>query len=857
MPPSDPKITSHTYEMQGQTINLDDVDAMDAPAAVPLGSPQIANRYRDLGPLGIGGMGEVRRVWDTRLARTSAMKIIRVEKALQPHAVERFVREAHSTSRLQHPGIVPVHDLGQLEDGRWWFTMKEILGRTYDDALNELHRLASPEGWPNQAGGLSFRRMVDALLRACQTMAYAHSEGFVHRDLKPENLMIGRFGEVLVLDWGLGKLISGAPDEEIGRSADLRDEADLMLRASTTLDGGVLGSPPYMAPEQARGEIESLGPAMDVYALGSVLYHLMAGVPPYRGRTARDVVDQVREGPPQQVVRAARYRCPEPDGELVGICERAMARDAGRRYAHAGELAKALEEWLDGTRRQDEARLIVAAADIDGRNLERRRESAAILRREAKAMQAELGPDASEEKSHQAWEREDQAAELEREQGMLEASYEVALQSALKLAPNLIEAHDRLSDLYRRRLEQAEDDQDPRLSARYEAMLRAHDRGRHSAWLRSDGRLSLHTDPPGARVRVYRLVPRHRQMEAVEVGVIGTTPLYQVEVPRGSILVEVELEGHVALRLPFLVRRGQHLDQIPPGQSSPIVHPLLRPAELGPGAVQVPGGWALTGGDSLALDPMPRQQVWIDGFVISRTHITNAEYRLYLEDLASQGRVDEANRRVPRDSGAAGDDPHWLLDADGRYVIHPRHATANPSEAVRELADRFPATRISWEDAAAYAAWRAEREGLPWRLPHDLEWEKAARGVDGRSYPWGDVYAPGRANLNSERTGRPQKVEVGSFVQDVSVYGMMDAAGNVRTWCGNPYSSPTAPAAGPTLQVEAERWEEPAAFRTIRGGSFASQPDVARLCSRWGSPGQPTFAGVGIQLVRALPGRLV
>lgn len=849
MKSSDRHPTTETYEMPFETINLEDVDGQQVPVTMESSDQLIAGRYRDLGPLGVGGMGEVRRVWDTRLARTTAMKIIRTEKAIHTHAVERFVREAHSTGRLQHPGIVPVHDMGRLEDGRWWFTMKEILGRTYEDALTELHHLASPDGWPTRPGGPGFRRLVDALLRACQTMAYAHAEGFVHRDLKPENLMLGRYGEVQVLDWGLAKLINSASDDAAGRPEGLRDQADHKLRVSTTLDGGVLGSPPYMAPEQARGELERLGPAMDVYALGSVLYHLMAGVPPYRGRSARDVVEQVRAGPPQPVARAARYRCPEPDPELVTVCERSMARDPGQRFAHAGELARALEEWLDGTRRLEEARAIVLNADAGGRELERRREQAAALRRESVAVLARIEPDAVEEQSHPAWEMEDQADALDREQGMLEAEYEVALQSALKLAPALPEAHDRLSDLYRRRLEQAEEDQDARLVARNEAMLRAHDRGRHTAWLRADGRLSLRTNPPGAQVRVFRLVQRHRRLEPVEVGVVGHTPLVQVEVPRGSILVQVELDGRVPLRLPFLVRRGQHLDQIPPYGGEAVVHPLHRPEELGADAIQVPGGWAVIGGDSLALDPMPRRQVWIDGFVISRTHITTAAYRAFLEDIAQSGRHEEADRRVPRDSGTAGIEPHWLRAADGRYVPAPRaQAMGNFDDA------RLPITRITWDDARAYAEWRASREGLPWRLPHDLEWEKAARGCDGRAYPWGDTFAEGRACVARRGAGPPRIAPVGSYPHDTSPFGMKDAAGNVRTWCGNPFSNAVEVGDGQRLAIDPSSWTQPATFRMVRGGSFASQPDVARICSRFGSLGDISYAGVGLQIARPLPG---
>lgn len=839
--------TSDTCEWPGQTLHLEDVDAHTTAPLTGGSTELIAGRYRDLGALGSGGMGEVRRVWDMRLARASAMKIIRPEKAQHAHAVERFRREALSTGRLQHPGVVPVHDMGVLEDGRWWFTMREILGRTYDDALRELHEQTTPDGWPSRSGAPSFRRLVDALLRACQTMAYAHAEGFVHRDLKPENLMLGRFGEVLVLDWGLGKLIEAGAELDLDRQGGLRDAADEQLRASSTLDGGVLGSPPYMAPEQARGELDRLGPASDVYALGSCLYHLMAGVPPYRGRSARDIVDQVRAGPPMPLVRAARYRCPEPDGELLSICERAMAREPGQRWAHAGELARALEEWLDGTRRLEEARLIVQAADGSQRELDRLREQAADLRRQSEQALSLIDPDAPEQASHPAWEQEDQAQALDRTLATLEAEYEVTLQSALKLAPNLPDAHDRLADLYRRRLDQAEEEQDGRMAARYEAMLRAHDRGRHGAWLRAEGRLSLRTDPPGGRARVFRVAQRHRQLDLVEVGPLGSTPLVEVEVPRGNILVQVDFDDRPSLRLPFLVRRGQHLDQVPPGQGTAVVHVAERPGEGALEQVQVPGGWCIVGGDDLALDPAPRARLWIDGFVITATHITCDQYREFLDALVQAGQDAEALRRAPRDASAQRNPSFWRLGPDGRFQ-------AGEEAETRGLWGKHPITWISWQDARAFAAWRAAVDGLPWRLPHDLEWEKAARGADGRAYPWGDVFVSGRALAALPGAATTRARPVGSCPQDRSIYGMSDAAGNVRTFCGNPFVQRPRLDSGERLRVETEGWDAPVAYRTIRGGSLGSQPHVARICSRFGSPEDRPYSTVGMQLVRPLTG---
>ncbi|MEM6930966.1 MAG: serine/threonine-protein kinase, partial [Myxococcota bacterium] len=169
----------------------------------------IADRYRDLGPLGQGGVGEVRRVHDVALNRTLAMKTVRRSLLDQPLALARFLDEAQASAQLQHPNIVPVHDVGVLPDGRPWFTMREVRGRTLSDVIRGVHE-ASGGGWAPGPHGWTFRRLVSAFLTVCRAVAYAHERGVVHRDLKPANMMVGTQGEVYVLDWGLAKVVGRA-----------------------------------------------------------------------------------------------------------------------------------------------------------------------------------------------------------------------------------------------------------------------------------------------------------------------------------------------------------------------------------------------------------------------------------------------------------------------------------------------------------------------------------------------------------------------------------------------------------------------------------------------------------------------
>ena len=263
--------------------------APHVPHAGPLrlpGAPALPARYTDLGRIAAGGFGEIRRVHDAELDRVVAMKLLRPDVARAPSLEARFVAEAKLTAGLEHPGIVGVHDRGRLDDGRLWFTMREVRGRTLREVIDEVHAAAGPEGFRETPSGWTFRRLADAFARVCQAVAYAHRRGVVHRDLKPDNIMVGELGEALVMDWGLGRRVGAADATDEGADAPPEDTASPQL----TKLGDVLGTPAYMPPEQALGQRDLHGLPSDVYALGAVLYHLLAGRPPYVGGSARVVV---------------------------------------------------------------------------------------------------------------------------------------------------------------------------------------------------------------------------------------------------------------------------------------------------------------------------------------------------------------------------------------------------------------------------------------------------------------------------------------------------------------------------------------------------------------------------------------
>ncbi|AUX39104.1 protein kinase [Sorangium cellulosum] len=799
-------------------------------------------RYEDLGRIAGGGSGEVRRVRDRLLDRVLAMKILHLEHARDPRLRARFSFEAEVTAQLQHPGIVAIHERGELEDGRLWFTMKEVRGRTLDWVIAEVHAAAGPEGFRPASSGWTFRRTVDAFARIAQAVGYAHSRGLVHRDLKPQNLMVGEFGETLVMDWGLARRVA-AGDEPPAASEGAAPQDAL---AERTRHGDVLGTPAYMPPEQARGDRALHGPESDVYALGAILYHLLAGRPPYLG-SGQAIWRQVLAGPPVLLVEATQGGPPVPS-ELMAICERAMQREPGARYADASEVAREVLHWLDGARRREQALAVLEAARALLPEIHDLRAQAAACAAKSGALLAAVRPFSPVEEKRAGWALEDEAAELERQVMLRETALIQQVQGALAISPDLNEAHGMLADYYRDALADAERARRGRDAARFEALLRAHDRGRHAAFLRGEAALSLETCPEGAEVSLYRYVLRDRRLVPVYEREIGRTPLRRVPFARGSYLLRIRAPGRAEARYPVLLERDGHWDGCVPGEEAAHPIPLLRAEELGPDDIYVPAGCCLVGGDPEAADSLPRRRIWVDGFVIRRFPVTNREYLDFLNDLVGRGREAEALRACPRSQPGmaenADERPAFARDAAGRFVL------AGEEWSARWEPD-WPVSLVDWHGAMAYAAWLAEATGKPWRLPNELEREKAARGVDGRNCPSGDhLDATFVCAVDSFAAG-PTRVPVDSYPTDESPYGVRGLAGNVRDWCLNAWRRDGPAIRGERLELDAADPADPG-HRAVRGGAFVSALAYARSATRLGNRPGDRRVTIGLRVARPI-----
>jgi len=792
-----------------------------APTSEPAASLAPEARYEVLDELGVGGMGEVHRVFDRQLNRSMARKVLKRSLLRSNQAQARFLAEARITAQLQHPGIVPVHDVGALASDQPYYTMREIRGQTLKEAIRAVHRGSSPEGWGEAPAGedqppWSLRRLLGALRRACEAIAYAHSRGVIHRDIKPENIMVGAFGEVLVMDWGIARVL----DQRRGRFA-----ADPIVGVEA-FDAGVVGTPAYMPFEQADGA-RQVGPRADTYALGATLYHILTGRPPFRG-DPHEILRKLLAGPP----RPPRAQSGPPiPAELEEACTAAMAREPEDRLRSPLALAEAITSWLEGARRRDVALKIVSRADRMRPEQARLRDRVRALRTEADKLLADVRPHASEAHKQPGWSKQDEADALEREAALKELEYRETLRTALHYVQDLPEARDRLADHYASRHAEAERQGQPREAELQERLLRANDRGRFSGYLRGEGAVTLYTDPPGARVRLYRYETRQRRLVPVYVRSLGYTPLLAVNLPIGSYLLKIQHPDRQEVLYPLLVERQEHWDGVPPGgqQPQPVYLPLRR--ELRSDECYVPAGWFWSGGDPEAGLSLPRRRLWCDGLIAKRFPVTNAEYIAFLDDLVARGQEERALRYAPR-ARATPKDPEGALlygrSSLGRFLLVP--------DAAGDVwLQDMPAILMPWAGTVAYARWAAARGGRPWRLLGELEWEKAARGVDGRLYPWGDRYDPSWCCNRESHPGRPQPVPVDTFPVDESPYGVRGVAGNTRDWCGDLYN-PRGPrldglrVVPPALPSRAELSSGHTGI--TRGGAWWYSPREARVTHR-------------------------
>ena len=765
--------------------------------ALGLDTDRFAARYAIGEELGRGGVGRILAADDALIGRTVAVKVL--HDAHAPEAtLRRFVREAQVTAQLEHPNVVPVYDIGALPDGSPCFSMKWVRGRSLKAMLRALERAEALDA------GVDRYRVLQVFTQICMAVEYAHSKGVIHRDLKPDNVMVGDFGEVLVMDWGIARRMGEPAEAPRGGTDPIASTAEHL-----TIDGSVIGTPGYMPPEQALGQQDRIDARTDVFALGAILYEVLSGERPFRGATAFAVLIETTRGEIVPPSARAPHRSVPPD--LEEICLRALAYAPEDRYPSARALRDEVERYLAGTRERDRRRSEADRQVHDGeaslRAAQDLLDARADLERELGALVPLEGGEPLDQKRRR-WGVEEHLREIDE---TVEKKRDAALRHFLRaaeLTPDHRVARRHLADLHWRRYREARTANDPREAHEHLEVVARFDDGGYADRLAPWVPLTIRTDPPGAEVALYRFVERDRVLVPEGGEVLGRTPLIGARLPTGRHLIELRLPDRRAVRLPVMAWHGDELT---------FAFDIPDDAELTDGFVFVPPGEYMRGGDPQAVLAHPARLTWVDAFAIARFPVTCAEYFAFLDALPPE----QARARSPRDGGR----PLFEPDGDGRW-----HLPARDPDGDLWLAD-WPVFNVSYQDAEAYAVWRSARDGVRYRLPRDDEWEKAARGPDGRIYPWGDHFDASFCCVRGSVPEDPLPQPVGRFPLDASPYGVRDLAGGIREWV--------------------DAWFEPR-HKTVRGGAYSLYPFFGRAAARWGHSPAATVPNIGLRLVKDL-----
>jgi eukaryotic-like serine/threonine-protein kinase len=692
-----------------------------------------SERYVWVGELGRGGMGRVDAVFDRALGRTIARKTVlpnRGHPAL-------LIAEAQICAQLEHPSIVPVYDIGAEDNGLPHYTMRVIRGRTLRQVL--------AENWNRDKPQLGLVQLLGILRQVCLAVDYAHSRGVVHRDLKPENVIVGEFGEVYVLDWGVAY---------VTETSDIRRSG----RAGSTLDAA--GSLGYMAPEQALGE--PIDARTDVFALGIILFELLTGERPFADHDVESIHERISKPPSRTPSQFSSRKVTPAFDELVMSCLAPWPED---RPNSARVVAEAIDMFLDGERARLERAREAAAHTDDGLRamaaLEALDAEARSLQESAESLLSTLSSWEPASRKQEAWKMAQEGRRLASEAARALARAEAAFTRALGRVPDHPEARRGLTALYFRQFEAAEARGDHEQMAQYLDLARAYDDGKMRLELADQGELVVAITSPSVELTVARYEPCGLLLECGSPRALGHEP---VLLDSGSYLIKARCETREVC-YPLLIQRAK-------------THRLsLRM----PGVGEVPRGMILIpGGPFLAYPPRTKRTLRCElpDFAIGEYPVTFREYVAFLGSISDP---EERERRTPGLGKELA--PLLVRTESGGWELSERCVEGEARLRVppdREL--DLPVHAISWYDAVAYTRWLALRDGRPYRLPTELEWEKATRGADGRSFPMGEQLDAAFAKLRESRPEASQPEVIGAFQDDRSPYGVRDLAGGVADW---------------------------------------------------------------------------
>ena len=770
-------------------------------AAEPSGDPVtrlapgdvVDSAYRIERRLGRGGMGVVYAAQDLELERLVAIKFL-LGGSSTGH--QRFALEAVAAARVQHPGVVAVHRVGEY-NGSPYFVMDHVEGATLDHYLKQ-----RPE--------LSRRRRVELFVAVCQAVRAAHLKGVIHRDLKPANILVDQHDAPQVLDFGVAKIFT--------------DEVNVAVH---TMEGELVGTPAYMAPEQAGGSPEQVDTRTDVFTLGIILYQLLTDVMPFLRDSLAAMIHAVAY---EEAAPITRHGC--DDRDLEAVVRKAMAKSPAGRYQTVYALAQDLRRWLAGEPVLARPRSPVVRA---ARFMLRHYVASAMALLLLLSLPAAL--------AYRTWLRDKQVAELtaqgrakaqqlQRAAGRLDRLARLARTRAqdaparrrLREAARAVESHtvEALSVLERgltrdpaaaaprqvllkvllARVGLAERLHQDTVARMYVALARSRDPGgRWAKQIRGQGALEIGDQALDARVTLQRFaLDRRGVLVPVEPRQLGNAPLGPVRLPSGSYLLTLRKPGHVETRVPVLVQRDR---------TASVDPRMFKPEQVPKGYVHVPAGRFLMGNlaDTFGEGLAPWQELDLPGFFIRRKPFTAAEVVAFLKSQPADKRKLFTSylhqkpllRHEPGRGGVL-----WL----------PRVGEYDEKQLIKGHDWTVTALGLlTYPRAKEMLRWEARRIGRSpdcVRMPSLAQYQKAGRGADGRAYPWGNTWILGAAAVAE---GRDQVYPVtsvpGAHPLDTSVYGVADLVGNVTSWTSTPYRSRHGSVRG---------------FHYVAGGAFSYFP---------------------------------
>jgi eukaryotic-like serine/threonine-protein kinase len=431
------------------------------------------------------------------------------------------------------------------------------------------------------------------------------------------------------------------------------------------------------------------------------------------------------------------------------------------------------------------------------------------------------------------WEAQDRVIDLKGRLGRAAAEAEVHLIAVTHSGEATVRgaARSALADYYMERFLEFEARQDPSSMALLDRLVRAYDDGSRARAIAGDGELTLETDPDGAEVLLHRFEEDGFMLRPGSPVEIGRTPIRARTIERGSYLAVLKKAGYQDTKYPLFIKRSTRWT----GSAR-----LFRPSEIGEGFAHVPAGLFIEGGDPETRGwSLPASDRWVDDFFIAVHPVLSGEYVEFINDLAKTDR-EIARGRAPRAFPARGS--YLVEQSDGRFELPP------PGEDGQVWHPRIPVFGISWYDAMAYCEWKSARDGCPYRLPTEHEWEKAARGVDGRWYPWGARFDAGMCNMRDSRKEGPGPVVIDEFPTDESVYGVRGMAGNVRDWTATRVSD-TIGEDALIHDIAYRKWYKANEGQVIRGGAWS--PLVPRIADRYWITPDLVLSFLGFRLAKS------